>query len=163
MLKEIFVSQARKAVPVYRQFEAEARKDGARFIEAEHVLLALAASDTDAGRLLVEAGLDHQRLAAALRDERRQSLAFAGVQHSVENLTAAMESDRPIALGTSAKAALGRAMHARHGDSSRRRRLDGVDFLVGILAAELGTVPRALALAAVDRRALIARVRARER
>ena len=161
MLKELFVGRARQAVPIYRQFETEARADGARFIEAEHVLLALAASDTDAGKLLVEAGLDHERLAAALRDERRQSLAYAGVQDSAETLTARMESDRPVGLGTSSKAALGRAMQARHQQRSRRR-LDGIDFLVGILTADLGTVPRALALAGVDRKALIARARSRE-
>jgi ATP-dependent Clp protease ATP-binding subunit ClpA len=161
MLKELLVGRARQAVPIYRQFEAEARADGARFIEAEHVLLALAASDTEAGKLLVEAGLDRERLAAALRDERRQSLAYAGIRNSAETPAATMESDRPVALGTSAKAALGRAMQARHQEPARRR-LDGFDFLVGILTAELGTVPRALALAGVDRKALITRARSRE-
>jgi ATP-dependent Clp protease ATP-binding subunit ClpA len=162
MLKELFVGRARQAVPIYRQFEAEARADGARMIEAEHVLLALAASDSEAGKLLVEAGLDRDRLAAALREERRLSLAFAGLHDSTTTLTATMESDRPVALGTSAKAALGRAMHARHKERSERRRLDGIDFLFGILTAELGTVPRALALAGVDRKALIARARSGE-
>ena len=159
MLKELWVNQARKNVPIYRQFEAEARADGARFVEAEHVLLALAASDTDAGKVLIEAGLDRARLAAALREERRQSLAFAGVGNAV--LTpAAAESDRPVTFGTTAKAALARALHASHRERSRRERLDSVNFLVGILSAELGTVPRALALAGVDRSALVARARA---
>jgi hypothetical protein len=160
MLKELWVSQARKNVPIYRQFEAEARADGARFVEADHVLLALAASDTDAGKVLVAAGLDRDRLAAALREERRQSLAFAGVGTLVQTLTAATESDRSVTFGTTAKAALARAFHASHRERSRRERLDSLDFLVGILSAELGTVPRALALAGVDRSALIARARA---
>ena len=160
MLKEIFVSQARKAVPVYRQFEAEARKDGARFIEAEHVLLALAASNTDAGKVLIESGFDRDHLAAALAEERRQSLAFAGVGALVPMLTAATETDRPVTFGTTAKAALARAFKASYRERSRRERLDSIDFLVGILSADLGTVPRAFALAGVDRSALIACARA---
>lgn len=160
MLKELWVSQARKNLPIYRQFEAEARADGARFIEAEHVLLALAASDTDAGKVLTEAGLSRDRLAAALREERRQSLAFAGVGTTVQILAAAADFERPVTMGTTAKAALARAFHASHRERSRPARLDSLDFLVGILSAELGTVPRALALAAVDRGALLTRARA---
>ena len=161
MLKQILVGHARNAIPQYRQFELEARKDGARFIEAEHMLLALAAtSGTEAGRVLIDAGLDHERLAAALRDEQRQSLAFAGVNPLVEGLTEATLLDRPITFGTSAKAALGRALHACHAQRSHRARLQSIHLLIGILLAELGTVPRALAIAGVDRAALISRARA---
>jgi ATP-dependent Clp protease ATP-binding subunit ClpA len=157
VFERLFVEGARNIVPQYRQFEAEARKDGARFIEAEHVLLALAASDTEAGRLLVEAGLDHAVLIGAFQDERRRTLAFA----SVEPLTGKLvETDRPVTLGTSAKTALRRAIHASHREHSRRSRVATTDLLVGILQAELGTVPRALAIAGIDRAALIARVRA---
>ena len=42
-----------------------------------------------------------------------------------------------------------------------RERLAVADALVGVLRAELGTVPRALAYAGVDRSALIARVQQR--
>jgi D-alanyl-D-alanine carboxypeptidase len=161
MLKQILAGHARNAIPLYRQFELEARKDGARFIEAEHMLLAIAATPgTDAGSLLIDAGLDYQRLAAALRDEHRQSLAFAGVNPLVEGLTEATLLDRPITFGTSAKAALGRALHARHAQRSHRARLESIHLLIGILSAELGTVPRALTLADVDRAALISRARA---
>jgi hypothetical protein len=160
MLKELIVGRARSVIPEYRLFEAEARQDGARCIEAEHVLLALATSDTDAGKVLIEAGFDRDRVAAALGEERRQSLAFAGVATLVPMLTAATKTDRPVTLGTTAKAALSRAFHASHRERSRRERLDSLDFLVGILSAELGTVPRALALAGVDRSALIARAKA---
>jgi Clp amino terminal domain, pathogenicity island component len=156
MLKEILVGQARRAIPEYRQFEAEARKGGARVIEAEHVLLALAASDAGVGRLLLAAGLDHKRLAAALHEERRRSLAVAGMEHLAESAIAASEPDRAISLGTSAKEALRRALHTNR---SRHARLNGVDLMIGILQAELGTVPRALTLAGVDRAALIARAR----
>ena len=161
MLKQILVKQARSAIPQYRQFEVEARKEGARFIEAEHMLLALAATaETEAGRLLSEAGLDHDRLAAALRDEHRQSLAFAGMASLAEPLTGPVESDRPVSLGTSAKSALGRAVHDSHEARRRRAQMESRDLLIGILRAELGTVPRALALAGVDRAALLARARA---
>jgi ATP-dependent Clp protease ATP-binding subunit ClpA len=162
MLNDILAGRARGAIPEYRQFEAEARRDGARFIEAEHALLALTAADNEAGRLLVEAGLDHERLAAALRDERRQSLAFAGVKPLAQG-AAVREADRPLFLGTSAKAALKRALGEHHRERSRRRgRLGSTDLLIGLLLAELGTVPRALALAGVDREALIAKARGRE-
>ena len=156
MLKEILVGQARRAIPEYRQFEAEARADGARYIEAEHVLLALAATDAGVERLLLAAGLDHDRLAAALHEERRRSLSFAGMEQLAEGVVAATVPDRAISLGTSAKEALRRALHAHHRDGRRRARLNGIDLLVGILQAELGTVPRALAIAGINRAALIA-------
>jgi ATP-dependent Clp protease ATP-binding subunit ClpA len=163
MLKQFLVTQASHAIPHYRQFEVEARNQGARFIEAEHMLLALAASaGSDAGRLLIESGLDHDELAAALRAEHRQSLAFAGVQAPAEGLAEAADRDRHITLGTSAKAALARALHARHRERphrGHRGHLRDVDVLIGILQAELGTVPRAVAIAGVDRAALIARAR----
>src|SRR5260370_16815097 len=65
---------------VGRQFVVEAKREVAEYIEAEHMLLALAAGvDSDAGRLLKEFGLDHARLADALHEERRQTLAFVGM------------------------------------------------------------------------------------
>ena len=115
--------------------------------------------DKPAGRVLVSGGLDHQRVVGALRDERQRSLAVAGIAQPGAIPTAATEPDRPISVGTSAKAALIRALHARREQRSHRR-LQSVDVLVGILGAELGTVPRALAIAGVDRAALIARARA---
>jgi ATP-dependent Clp protease ATP-binding subunit ClpA len=159
MHKQFWVESARRAIPQYRQFEAEARKNGAHFIEAEHMLLALAANaDTEAGRALIDAGLDHQRLTSALLDEHRKTLAFAGIQPPAE-MPPAMAVDGAITFGTSAKAALRRALHAAHDGRRRRGRFDSVNMLIGILGAELGTVPRALAIAGVDRAALIARAR----
>jgi ATP-dependent Clp protease ATP-binding subunit ClpA len=161
MLKQIVAFQARNVIPLYPQFEAEATQAGARFIEAEHMLLALAAAaETEAGRLLIESGLDHDRLAAVLRDELRQSLAFAGIQAPAVRRGEATDPNRQVSMGTSAKAALMRAVHTSHRERSRsRRRLDGIDLLIGILKAELGTVPRALAIAGVDRAGLLARAR----
>jgi hypothetical protein len=160
MLERIFADSARGVAPLFGQFEAEARRCGARSIEAEHMLLALATrSDTGAGRVLIGAGLDHDRLVCALVDERRRTLAIAGLR-PLEHMPAATAADGSVSLGTSAKAALRRALHASREARPRRARLDGTDLLIGILGAELGTVPRALAIAGIDRCALIARARA---
>lgn len=162
MLEGILVGPARNAIPQYRRFEVEARRDCARFIEAEHMLLALAAdTESAAGRLLAEAGLNHARLEAALIDEQRHSLGYAGMKPLAQNSAGVSEVNRPVSLGTSAKTALRRAIHERHRERGRRRRLGSGDLLVGLLLAELGTVPRALALAGIDREALVARARAR--
>jgi hypothetical protein len=159
MLEEVFAGSARRAIPQYGQFEVEARRCGARAIEAEHMLLALATSgDMGAGRLLIDAGLDHERLAAALADEHRRTLAFAGVRPPAE-LPAAAATGGSVSLGTSAKAALRRALHASCEPRPRGARVDSTDLLIGILGAELGTVPRALALAGVDRCALMSRAK----
>jgi ATP-dependent Clp protease ATP-binding subunit ClpA len=143
------------------QFEIEAKRDGAKSIEAEHMLLALTANpdtDTDAAKLLEEFGLDHERLASALREERNRTLAFAGIKSPDEKLVEATELDCSLSLGTSAKAAVRRAlMGSRH--DRRRARLRSIDLLAGILEAELGTVPRALAIAGIDRAALSSRAR----
>lgn len=141
------------------QFEIEARKDGAKSIEAEHMLLALTASpDNEAAKLLHEFGLDQQRLESALREERRRTLAFAGIKAPAEKLVDATELNSPLSLGTSAKSAIRRALIGAHRDR-RRARLRSIDLLAGILEAELGTVPRALAIAGIDREALMSRAR----
>jgi ATP-dependent Clp protease ATP-binding subunit ClpA len=143
---------------VARQFEIEAKRDGAKFIEAEHMLLALASStDSDAGRLLNDAGLNHERLAAALREERRRTLAFAGMSAPDNGLVEATGLDSKPSLGTSAKTAVRRALIGSRHDRRRRGRLRGTDLLAGILEADFGTVPRALAIAGVDRTELIAK------
>ncbi len=143
---------------VARQFEIEAKRDGSKFIEAEHMLLALAANtDSDAGRLLIESGLDHERLSAALREEQRRTLAFAGMSAPDKKLVEATGLDSTPSLGTSAKAAVRRALIGSRHDRHRRGRLRGTDLLAGILEAEFGTVPRALAIAGIDRSAVISR------
>jgi ATP-dependent Clp protease ATP-binding subunit ClpA len=147
---------------VGRQFVVEAKREGAEFIEAEHMLLALAAShDSDAARLLNEFGLDHERLAAALQEERRQTLAFVGMKATETKVGEATEVDSSPSLGTSAKVAVRRALIGSRHDR-RRARLRGTDLLAGILEAEFGTVPRALAIAGIDRAALLSRARGPE-
>jgi ATP-dependent Clp protease ATP-binding subunit ClpA len=139
------------------QFEIEAKRDGAKVIEAEHMLLALTTdSEGDAAKLLHKAGLDHQRLDSALQEERRRTLAFAGMKAPAEKLVEATELAAALSLGTSAKAAVKRALiGARH--DRHRAHLRSTDLLAGILEAELGTVPRALAIAGIDRVALASR------
>jgi D-alanyl-D-alanine carboxypeptidase len=144
------------ALVVVRQFVVEAKQDAAKAVEAEHMLLTLATNETsDACRLLSESGLTYRQLLAALHEERRRTLAFAGVEPLDE--TEATELDRPLTLGTSAKVALKRAMVASREHPPRRPHIRSTGLLVGILQAELGTVPRTLAIAGVDRGALIAR------
>ena len=160
--------QARKLAPllvtwevgqaVVQQSEVAARQDGAKFIEAEHMLLALASDpESDAARLLSESGVDHERLAAALRDERQRTLAFAGFKVAEQRPPEVTEVESPLSLGTSAKAAIRRALVGSRHD--HRARLRSTDLLAGILEAELGTVPRALAIAGIDRAEIIARAR----
>ncbi|HAC45407.1 MAG TPA: Clp protease [Chloroflexi bacterium] len=145
-----------------RQFVVEANQDGANVIEAEHMLLALTANpDSDAGRLLKEFGLDHERLAGALNEERRQTLAFVGMKATDTKLGEATELDSSPSLGTSAKMAMRRALIGSRHDR-RRARLRGTDLLAGILEAEFGTVPRALAIAGIDRAELLSRARRSE-
>jgi ATP-dependent Clp protease ATP-binding subunit ClpA len=144
------------------RFELEAKRDGSKLIEAEHMLLALAADlDSDAGKLLNEAGLDHARLASALKEEHERTLAFAGISARSFDLVKATELESRLSFGTSAKAAFRRALIGSRHDR-RRARLRSMDLLAGILEAELGTVPRVLAIAGIDRTELIARARGSE-
>jgi D-alanyl-D-alanine carboxypeptidase len=144
------------------RFEVEAKLDGAKFIEAEHMLLALAAdNDSDAAKLLNEAGLDHARLASALKEEHQRTLAFAGISTQNVDRVKATELENRLTFGTSAKAAFRRALIGSRHDR-RRARLRSIDLLAGILEAELGTVPRVLAIAGIDRAELISRARGSE-
>jgi ATP-dependent Clp protease ATP-binding subunit ClpA len=143
-----------------RQFESEAKRVGAKYVEAEHMLLALAADPAGgAARAMIESGLDHDRLEKALQEERRRTLAFAGMSAPSRELVAATVLESPVTFGTSAKSALRRGLIAtREARRGRRPRIRDTELLVGILQAELGTVPRALAIAGIDRAALISRI-----
>ncbi len=137
---------------------AEAVLDGSPTVEAEHVLLALAAlPDNAVARLLQDSGLNRDEIRAALDRECEQSLAVAGVTLEIETLPKATpDPDRTPHIGESTKLVLKRAMD----DASQRGggRIGASNVLVGILDAKLGRVPRALDLAGVDRPALRARV-----
>lgn len=135
----------------------EATKNRSKSVEAEHLLLALASAPTTVcGRVLIEAGLDRERIEALLRQERSESLAFAGVQVRGGMLPPASGRETPSRLGTSANEAIRRGVAIGHAENRVRV---GTDLLLGILGADLGTVPRILALANIDRARLTARVK----
>jgi len=139
----------------------EARLRGSTSVEAEDLLLALAScGTTETKQSLERAGLDHESILRALRDERRHSLAQAGIEAvDDERLVATPRTDRP-SWGTSVREAVSRGRSTVN--RNRNRRAAETDVLVGILLANFGTVPRALTLAGIDRDALIGRLQ-RER
>ncbi|WP_030462374.1 Clp protease N-terminal domain-containing protein [Kitasatospora sp. NRRL B-11411] len=142
----------------------EARQDGSPTTDAHHLLLALAADPApdaaathpDAAaavrRLLAEAGLDRGGVRAALDREFAHSLHAVGVSpeaHRLPRPTPGVEASR---LGASTKLALERSFA-----TARKKDQSAAHLLLGILRAEVGTVPRALALSGIDREQLIAR------
>ena len=144
-LKEVIITSINEAI-----------RRGAASVEAEHLLLAISAGHDVAGRTLAEFGLDHDGVEAALRGERERSLRAAGIEPVAEDRLAATRKSRPT-WGATVREALRRAdfkAHRKHGRAERER-LAVADALVGVLRADLGTVPRALAYAGVDRAALI--------
>jgi D-alanyl-D-alanine carboxypeptidase len=134
---------------------AEARLDGSPTVEAQHVLLAIAADQGVAtGRVLASAGLDRGAIRAALDREFEHSLSVVGVGRSAFGLPPATPDPRRAPqLGASTRLALERGVK-----SSGRQGPRPAHLLLGILQAEAGTVPRALALAGVDRAELQVRV-----
>jgi ATP-dependent Clp protease ATP-binding subunit ClpA len=127
----------------------EAQDDGSATVEAHHLLLAVTAIDD---RLL---GLDHNAVRSALDREFTQSLAAAGVRVSGDVPRASRPLSRNPGLGASAKTALERAFAT----IPRKRDATPAHLAIGILSAGVGTVPRALDLAGVDRKALLERLR----
>ncbi len=142
---------------VLRAAEEQAPALGSPTVEAEHLLLALASDrGGPAARLLAEVGLDPDGLRAALDHETERSLAAVGVRLGDFALPDPPRAPRRRPkLATSAKAALERAVRiaVAHGD----RRVGAEHLLLGVVRAELGTVPRALDAAGVDRVALATR------
>jgi D-alanyl-D-alanine carboxypeptidase len=149
----------RHLATVLERAAQEARGDGSATIEAHHLLLALAADPEPTTReTLASAGLDHATIRAALDREYGQSLLAAGVSVAAVDLprsTPAPAGSPP--LGASVKLALKRGF----GSVDRKRELRPAHLLLGVLLAEVGTVPRALALAGTDRAALVGHVRQR--
>jgi len=146
-----------KAVIAHSIDEAATR--GAAKVEAEHLLLSIAASGDVAAGALADAGLDYAGVEAALRGERERALRAAGIEPVAEERLHATGNSRP-GWGASIREALNRGNFKARRDRSRagRERLAVADALIGVLRADLGTVPRALAYAGVDRAALITRL-----
>ena len=145
MFRSRFGPQARGVVVAA---ERVARARGARAMEAEHLLLALA----ELGEPEL-AGID---VPAMLDREFEQALSAAGVDVPIP---APRPARRSPGVGASAKRALERGVRlsVERGD----RTIGRGHVLAGVLAAEEGTVPRALAIAGVDRRSLASRVQKR--
>ena len=149
-----FVVQARAIV---RQAEKEAVETGSPLIEAEHMLLAMAGEHgIEARDVLASAGLERDAHRAAQDREFRHSQAAAGVTLPPGGLpTASRDPARRARMAASGKLVLERALKAAAG----RGQIRPGHLLLGVLAAQAGTVPRALALAGVDQGDLAARTR----
>jgi ATP-dependent Clp protease ATP-binding subunit ClpA len=137
------------------QAEREARGDGSKTTEAQHVLLAMASrSETEMGQFLASLGLDHGALRAALDRELEHTSSAAGVSLAATERQRAKSAPSPAGhLGTSVQQALERGLEGV------RKAPRPAHLLLGVLQAEVGTVPRALALAGFDRADLMARAR----
>jgi ATP-dependent Clp protease ATP-binding subunit ClpA len=148
---------------VVKAAEGEARAARCNAVEAEHLLLALASAlGTAAHDVLASAGLTHDAVCAGLVLNSQQSLAAAGVTWDGSPVASPAATGEPsgrgpggrLKIGSSAKLALSRASSVAK--SRRDGRLDSSHVLVGVLQAEVGTVPRALAAAGVNRPELLA-------
>ncbi|GIE91276.1 Clp protease N-terminal domain-containing protein [Actinoplanes regularis] len=131
---------------------AEANAEGSAMIEAHHMLLAIA---QDGSPTLAAAGIDHAAVRAALDHEFTRSLAVAGVRVDGGLPQATPQTAGQPGLGATAKAALDRGFAG----AQRKRDCRPGHVLLGVLLAPVGTVPRALDFAGVDRSRLIEDVR----
>lgn len=134
----------------------EAVRRSAPEVRPEHLLLALASDPAAAaGSILAEFGLDHGAIDAALERERAAALAVIGVSGLDAGLLVATPRPGRLSWASSTREAFRRWQGA--GGRARHRPMD-LDVLYGILTANVGTVPRALEYAGIDRDALIGRV-----
>ena len=144
---ERFTTPARDAVTEASRI---ARDMGATTIEAEHLLLAVTNTDAPAARVLHDAGLDDDGLRAALASETTRSLAAVGVSVDAMHFSPFVKAPK---FGSSAKLVLERALKVA---IARRDKHIGAEHLaLAALQPAVGTVPRALDQAGVDRAALI--------
>ena len=120
---------------------AEAVRRGARTVEAEHVLLAIAAN----GGI---PGLDHGTLDASLDTERARSLAFAGLEDARPKSGSRPPASRDAKPGWGAS--IRELLRASDKPTDRVSGALERELVIGILRARVGTVPRALALAEID-------------
>jgi ATP-dependent Clp protease ATP-binding subunit ClpA len=128
---------------------------GSDSVEAEHLLISLAAGNCRAGHALREVGLDAPELRDAIRRDFERVLANVGIDASGVDLPANCRRTKPQ-FGASARQGLHRALT----DAKQRGdRKVGCDHLLrGLLAAEHGTVPRILAAEGVDKDELTGRL-----
>lgn len=134
-MMERFTKEAKQVVT---QAEFEARALGSRSIEAEHLLLASGV-------------VPRADLIRALQDA--DTAALEGVGVTLQAPPPSRYAGR-IRFGTSAKAALERSLAVAQ--NRREKRITGQHVALACLEPERGTVPRALAVAGIDREALAA-------
>ena len=133
----------------------EVHEDGSAMIDAHHLLLSLAADQgSTAQQVLASAGLDRATVRDALDREFEHSLSMVGVSPTAYDLPRPCRASRQPKMGASARLALERSFA-----SARKKDLRSAHLLLGILQAQIGTVPRALALAGIDQAELADRVR----
>jgi ATP-dependent Clp protease ATP-binding subunit ClpA len=140
---------------IIEQAGHEAHKDGSETTEAQHLLLAIAAEpEPTTQQVLTSVGLDHRAIREALDREFEHSLSAAGVSLAAFDLPPPSKGPERPKLGASAKLAFARGFAS----VARKKALQPAHLLLGILRAQVGTVPRALALAGIDQADLRARV-----
>ncbi|MFF8731009.1 Clp protease N-terminal domain-containing protein [Streptomyces sp. NPDC015171] len=133
----------------------EAQDDGSATIDAHHLLLSLAADQgSTAQQVLASVGLDRAAVREALDREFEHSLSMVGVSPATYGLPGPSRASQHPKMGASARLALERSFA-----SARKKDLRSAHLLLGILQAQIGTVPRALALAGIDQVALVDRIR----
>jgi ATP-dependent Clp protease ATP-binding subunit ClpA len=149
---ERFVHDARR---VALEANSVAAGLGSSSVEAEHLLVSLAAGDDAAGRALRDVGLDPQELRDAIQRDFERVLRNVGIDVSGVDASANCRSDAPR-WGASAKQGLQRALveAKRRGD----RKIGSEHILLGLLRAEHGAVPRILAAEGIERDELTARL-----
>jgi ATP-dependent Clp protease ATP-binding subunit ClpA len=132
----------------------DAVERGSAAVEAEHLLLALSnLPDSRGGAFLIANGLTREVLESALLAERQHSLGSVGApQFPASDVKATRRKSRPR-WGASAREAFERGFRV----SRNRERGTTLNLVVGALMAELGTVPRMLSLAGIDRHQLLGR------
>jgi ATP-dependent Clp protease ATP-binding subunit ClpA len=135
----------------------EAAVLGSKDLEAEHILLALTRdADPVVQRVLSEAGLDRDAVRRAIEAQDEAALASVGVSRAAFSLPPARPLMQTPGWGTSSKQTMIRAM-----DAGRRvARIEPGHLLLGVLRAEAGTVPRALAFVGVDQAELTTKTQA---
>ncbi|HYH90798.1 MAG TPA: Clp protease N-terminal domain-containing protein [Solirubrobacteraceae bacterium] len=128
---------------------------GSPSVEAEHLLVSIAASPNPAGHGLRDVGLDPAELRDAIQRDFERVLGRVGIDASGLDISANCRRTKPR-WGASAKQGLERAVKEAmlRGD----RRIGCEHILLGLLRAEYGTVPRLLAAEGIDRDELTGRL-----
>jgi len=149
---ERFVGDARR---VALEATSVAAGLGSSSVEAEHLLVSIAASPDPAGHALRNVGLDPAEVRDAIQRDFERVLGRVGIDASAVEISANCRRTTPR-WGASAKQGLERALveAKRRGD----RQIDSGHILLGLLRAEHGAVPRIIEAEGIDRDELTGRL-----